>query len=153
MDCNAWYDASCVRHLSLTESAVVIHKEQKSYATGYVSSTVSASGQDATFIVRVDDRTKPSSKVSQFFTNSKLTWQLHDTGGVALNSSVILTGRERWNTSAVVKYGNNAYQYFAAEEISEFLCSGRGGYGGELMDWCLFAIFTFVSFFIFFSNC
>ncbi len=113
-----------------------INTIQKSYATGFLSSSISTNGKTASFVVNVDDRTTATSEVSQFNTNSFLSWNLHDQGDISLHSNVILTGTERWNTSALVQYGNNTYMYFAAEEIAAFLCAGQGGYGGDsMMDW------------------
>ena len=112
-----------------------LHNDQISYATGFLSSSISTHGNNASFVVRADDRVNRNSTVSQFYTDSVLAWDVHDQGDIALHSEVILTGSELWSTSGLFKYGNNKYMYSAAEEISAFFCSGRGGYGGELMDW------------------
>ena len=112
-----------------------LNNDQISYATGFLSSSISTHGNSATFVVRADDRVNRNSTVSRFYTDSNLAWDVHDQGQIALHSEVILTGSERWNTSGLFKYGDNKYLYSAAEDISAFLCSGRGVYGGELMNW------------------
>ena len=123
------------RYLSLEESSVFVNNIQKSYATGYLSSSISTYGNNASFVVIVDDRITATSEVSQLYTNSFLTWHLYEQGDITMNSKLIFSGTERWNTSALVQYGDNKYLYFAAEELAAFLCAGRGGYGGTLMDW------------------
>ncbi len=108
---------------------------QKSYATGLVAAIVSALGNDASFVLLIDDRTTASSDVHQLYSNSELAWHLHDSGDIAVNSQVAYSGADLWNTQASVTYGQNKYRYFATEQLTSFLCSGRGGYDGDLLNW------------------
>ena len=108
---------------------------QKSYATGLLAANSSTLGDDVSLILLIDDRTTASSEVRQLYSNSKLAWHLHDSGDIALNSQVAYSGADLWNTQASVAYGQNKYRYFATEQLTSFLCSGRGGYGGDLLSW------------------
>ncbi len=107
---------------------------QKSYATGLLAANSSTLGDDVSLILLIDDRTTASSEVRRLYSNSELAWHLHDSGDIALNSQVTWTD-DLWNTQASVAYGQNKYRYFATEQLTSFLCSGRGGYGGDLLSW------------------
>ena len=108
---------------------------QLSNAVGKIALSISSDIEDLNIIVFIDDRTISSSHVSQFFTNSQLTWSIHESGNVAIISRVVVSGTDRWDEEVFVTYGNHVYQYFVSEAVKYLQCYGHGGYSGSLMNW------------------
>ena len=120
------------RHLSLIDSSIIHSGKQVSDARGRVSSLVSDGGYSVDLQLFAEDAISPESSTGRFYTDSKLSWDLHSAGLVAVGSVVQLAGRTRWNTTASVEYGEHAFRYYANEQVADFSATGHGQYEGQL---------------------
>ena len=117
--------------MSLIDSSVVHNGKQVSDARGRVSSLVSDGGYSADLQIFAEDAISPESSTGRFYTDSKLAWDLHSAGLVAVGSVVRLAGRTRWNTTASVEYGEHEFRYYADEQVADFSATGHGQYEGQ----------------------
>ena len=118
--------------MSLIDSSIIHSGKQVSDARGRVSSLVSDGGYSVDLQLFAEDAISPESSTGRFYTDSKLAWDLHSAGLVAVGSVVQLAGRTRWNTTASVEYGEHAFRYYANEQVVDFSATGHGQYEGQL---------------------
>ena len=114
------------------DSSIIHNGKQVSDARGRVSSQVSDGGSSVSVQLFAEDAISPESSTGRFYTDSKLAWDLHSAGLVAVGSVVRLAGRTRWNTTASVEYGEHEFRYHADEQVAGFEVAGHGQYEGQL---------------------
>ena len=106
--------------------------KQVSDARGRVSSQVSDGGYSVDVQLFAEDAISPESSTGRFYTDSKLAWDLHSAGLVAVGSVMRLAGRTRWNTTASVQYDEHDFRYYVDEQVADFAATGHGQYEGQL---------------------
>ncbi len=112
-----------------------MNDELISDATGNLSVRVSETGHDGAISMYFIDKLYHSSTGTALYTNSYLNWDWYGVEKLSLHSELAINDMISWDTSAMITYVEDAYQYLVKDYTTGLLATGAIHYYLDSMNW------------------
>lgn len=125
----------------MNDSAAFFNRDKQGDARGYISSAVSSSGDDATFVFNL--LVNDGNEIEQLATRNNVSWisssSWTEAGNIALNSLFYLVNVVDWDAHGHLHYDDNLYSGVVSEYGNngeeQLLAFAKGAYAGGWTDW------------------